>query len=125
MLVSGSREWTSEVIIKARLMRYPIGTILIHGAAKGADRIAGRIGRQLGFIIHEHPYYGDLDTAGGEVRNRCMFGALLNQRRFGCDCYVETFPLKPTGGTRNMIKGVKAFNMKADLPLPLYIYEAA
>jgi len=54
-----------------------------------------------------------------------MFGMLLNYRRFGFDCYVETFPLKPIGGTRNMIKLVRSYNEKMPDPLPLYIYEAA
>jgi len=54
-----------------------------------------------------------------------MFGMLLNYRRFGFYCYVETFPLKPIGGTRNMIKLVRSYNEKMPDPLPLYIYEAA
>lgn len=124
VLVSGSREWTDRSTIYERLSRYPQGrgTILIHGDAMGADIIAGMCGGSLSFCVHRHPYYGDKGKAGGEWRNRCMFGALLNQRRFGFDCYVETFPLKPFGGTRNMIKLVRAYNEKTPDPLPLYVY---
>ncbi len=51
ILVTGSREWTKRDPIRRELSKYPAGTILVHGAADGADSIAGEIGKELGFII--------------------------------------------------------------------------
>lgn len=93
-----------------RLKRYPKGTILIHGGARGGDRIAASIGRQLGFIIHEYPYFGDLGKRGGHARNSCMFHVLLILRKHGFDCYVEAFPKGESPGTRGMIEAVDIYN---------------
>ena len=124
-MVTGLREWTNKRVMWDRLRQYPPDTILIHGAACGADLMAVRCGEVLGFNIHSHPYYGDLGKAGGEERNRCMFGALLNQRRFGFHIFVEAFPLRPAGGTRNMIKLVKKYNERTPVNVPLWVYDPA
>ena len=124
VLVSGSREWTNHAVVHERLRRYPAGTILIHGDARGLDRMAAMVGRKLGFNIHSVPYFGDLGLDGGHERNRCMFGGLLNFRRFGFQIFVEAFPLKPTGGTRRMIALVETYNTRAPLPVPLWVYAA-
>jgi hypothetical protein len=110
LLITASREWTDRARMFERLKRYPKGTILIHGGARGGDLMAASIGRQLGFIIHEYPYFGDLENAGGHARNRCMFAVLLTQQQHGFDCYVEAFPKGKSSGTRGMISHVKTNN---------------
>lgn len=110
VLITASREWTDHARMFERLKRYPKGTILIHGGARGGDLIAASIGRQLGFTIHEYPYFGDLGNAGGHARNRCMFAVLLMIMKHGFDCYVEAFPKGESRGTRGMISHVRAYN---------------
>ncbi len=119
VLVTGSRDWTDWSVIANRLKRYPKGTILIHGGARGADTMAGCIAAAMGFVVHVYPYFSDLEHDGGKERNSCMLDALLNLKRYGFDCYVEAFPTASSRGTRNMIKLVK------DTNFPLNTEEAA
>lgn len=83
------------------------------------------VGRSLKFNIHSIPYFGDLGLAGGHERNRCMFGDLLNKRRFGFAIFVEAFPLKPTGGTQGLIALVENYNTRTPLEVPLWKYPYA
>lgn len=55
VLVCGSREWRDGSLIRYRLHRLPRGTTVIHGAARGADQIAGRVADTFGFDVQEFP----------------------------------------------------------------------
>lgn len=124
VLITASREWTNRAVMFDRLKRYPKGTILIHGGARGGDRIAASIGRSLGFIIHEYPYFGDLEKRGGHVRNDCMLHVLIDHRNFGFDIYVEAFPTPESKGTRDMIDIVRKINAPSAVkPIPLNVEE--
>jgi len=74
ILVTGSRTWTDNAVIRAALtpLRAP-GVVLVHGHARGADRIAASIWRSWGLPTEAHP--ADWDTHGraaGLLRNRHM-----------------------------------------------------
>lgn len=73
VICCGSREWTNREAIANRLFDLPTDTVIVHGCAKGADRIAGEEGAKLGLLIEEHPadweYYG---KRAGFLRNRRM-----------------------------------------------------
>jgi len=74
LLVTGSRVWLDTWLIEQHLAKFPKGTVLVHGDAKGADRIAGRVGQRLGFDVR--PYPADWDKhpkTAGPIRNREMF----------------------------------------------------
>jgi len=47
IIVCGSRNWTNYSIIYRELSKLPGNTVIIHGAARGADTIAGSIARHL------------------------------------------------------------------------------
>lgn len=47
----GSRAWKDAETIRRRLAELPRGTTIIHGGARGADRIAGEIAAGLGFEV--------------------------------------------------------------------------
>lgn len=55
----GSRDWTDENAIGDRLSRlgHEVGwhCTIVHGAARGADRIAAEIALSLGFRVEDHP----------------------------------------------------------------------
>ena len=73
VIVCGSREWTSREAIADRLFDLPPGSTIVHGAAKGADRIAGQEAQKLGHLVEEHP--ADWEKHGkraGYIRNALM-----------------------------------------------------
>src|SRR3990167_4440494 len=74
ILVCGSREWTNEAMIRQALTRFsPKTTTVIHGAARGADRIAGKVANELGFIVRAFPAnWEKFGKAAGMIRNQQM-----------------------------------------------------
>ena len=72
VLVCGSRDWTDQALIVRVLPDYG-PAVIVHGAARGADRLAGRVARALGWPVEEHPaawmQYG---RAAGHKRNLAM-----------------------------------------------------
>lgn len=60
VLVCGDREWSNRELIKSRLSglldrEKPGDITVIHGACRGADRIAGEVAKELGMQVEEHP----------------------------------------------------------------------
>tara|TARA_B100000949_G_C14020656_1_gene341131 strand:+ start:298 stop:645 length:348 start_codon:yes stop_codon:yes gene_type:complete len=73
ILVCGSREWTDKNKIKKELSKYSKEDVLIHGGCRGADKLAGEVGKELGMKIEV--YYADWKTHGkkaGPLRNQQM-----------------------------------------------------
>ena len=77
ILVTGSRQWTDSTTIAAVLRRWRApGVVLVHGGARGADRIAAAIWRAWGLPTEEHRADWDRHGRGaGRVRNRLMVAA--------------------------------------------------
>lgn len=76
-LVCGSRSWRDRRRIRARLLHLPRGSRVIHGGARGADRLAGDVARGLGFQVQEVPAVwrtasGVFDRSAGIRRNLAM-----------------------------------------------------
>lgn len=76
ILVCGSRDWTERSLVRIELAQHlpthPAGDepTIMHGNAKGADRIAAEIALQLGFWVE--PHYADWEAHGkraGILRN--------------------------------------------------------
>lgn len=75
VLVTGCRDWdeTHVDIIHRELAQLPPGTIVIHGACRGVDTIAGMIAEALGFVVRSYPARWDvLGRAAGPLRNKQM-----------------------------------------------------
>jgi hypothetical protein len=76
VLVCGDRNWTDMQKIRVRLSQLPPGTVIIEGECRGADRMAARAARELGFKVDPYPadwkHHGN---AAGPIRNSRM----LNQ----------------------------------------------
>ena len=89
VLVTGSRTWADEESIRGALEDVHVGLaygekpssiVIVHGAAKGADAIADRVARELGYTVEEHPANWERDGRGaGVIRNANMvnLGAVL------------------------------------------------
>jgi len=119
ILVTGSRTWTNWAIIERELKRFPRGTILVHGAARGADSIAAEIAKRLGFERRGFP--ADWDTYGnsaGPIRNSQM---LAEEHPDVFDVPLDlglafTFDLERSKGTRDMVRKLR----KARLPVEVF-----
>jgi len=55
VLVAGSRTWDRFDIIEQHIAGHPRGTVFVHGAARGADQMAGAVARRLGYAVEEYP----------------------------------------------------------------------
>jgi hypothetical protein len=78
ILVTGSRDWTDTTRIRAVLsyhrQAFP-GAVLVHGGARGADRIAARIWTGWGLPTEAHPVTRQewaASRGAGHARNQHM-----------------------------------------------------
>lgn len=133
ILITGSRAWTDKKTIERAIidaidshgshlmshddhgptLRWDQITI-VHGAARGADHIAGRIATVWGMRVEEHP--ADWDTHGksaGPIRNTEMV-------RLGADVCLA-FPTERSVGTRHCMSLAHA----AGIPVRSYEQVAA
>lgn len=56
VLICGSREWTDRLAIWDELFKRRNDVeLVIHGAARGADTLAGDVARELGLAVREYP----------------------------------------------------------------------
>jgi ABC-type sugar transport system substrate-binding protein len=72
VLICGDRNWTNRARILRALAKLPPGTEVIHGAARGADQIAGEEAQKLGFRVFAFPADWSKGRAAGPIRNRLM-----------------------------------------------------
>lgn len=106
VLVCGSRHFNDYELLKRVLDDYRISSI-IHGAARGADSLAGRYGKEMGKPVSEFP--AQWDTYGrraGPIRNSQML-------REGLPELVIAFRGSNSRGTQNMIDQAR----KAGIPV--------
>lgn len=110
VLICGSRGWTNERLIGAVVAALPPGTVVIHGAARGADSIAGRAAEQCGLPVEQYPAewrrYG---RAAGHRRNTQMLTD-------GRPDLVIAFRLDgPSKGTDNMIAQARSAGIRVQV----------
>lgn len=76
VLVCGDRHWKNKEAVRRELEKLPAGTVIIHGAAPGADTLAGEVARELNFPVEEYPAEWPLyGRSAGPIRNRKMLAA--------------------------------------------------
>lgn len=75
LLVCGDRNWggrDNEALLRERLEALR-PEVVIHGCARGADRMAGRLAGELGCVVVEFPAQWDkFGRAAGPIRNQQM-----------------------------------------------------
>lgn len=106
VLITGSRHYSNEEVIRRELAAFPAGTVVIHGAAPGADSIADRIAKALGFkVIAEPADWKTHGKAAGPIRNQKMLDEY-------CPTVVLAFPLKDSRGTWDMVRRAEAAGVR-------------
>ena len=109
LLISGSRDWTDELAICQLLLLFdPHWTLVIHGAARGADRLGAFLALALGFYVIPFPadwrrdQYGRYDRGAGPKRNEEMRDFCVQNRQYGVEIHAGIFPLAHSRGTLGM-----------------------
>mgnify|MGYP001616291833 CR=1 FL=1 len=111
ILICGDRNWRNRASIKRELLRFdPTTDIVIHGAARGADSIAGDIAMLRGFPVQSFPAkWDEYGRAAGPIRNKLM----LDQKP---DLVVAFHPnISISKGTGNMVKIARAAGVPVEV----------
>ncbi len=86
LLVCGSRDWSDVQRIADELAAYPATREVMHGAARGADAIAGKVAGGWGRKVHARPADWDrLGRRAGPVRNGKMAAELAEAMAAGAN----------------------------------------
>lgn len=99
ILITGSRNFDNFKLMKYILnfFKEEKEVTLIHGNCRGADKIAGYIGKSLGFNIEAHPAdWNRYGKKAGPIRNTEMVDS-------GADL-VLAFPIGNSYGTKDCIR---------------------
>lgn len=101
VLITGSRDWRDVKTIQARLSALPRGSVIVHGAATGADHIAHSVALSLGMTPEPHfPDYVKYGPRRAPLeRNRLMVD-------LGADLCLA-FPTANSRGTWHCLKLAK------------------
>jgi len=117
VIFSGSRDFRTREpvreILEALIRRLgdPNELVVVHGAARGLDTIAGEEAARLGVSTESHPAdWDEYGKAAGPMRNSHMV-------KLGADLLVA-FPLPGGSGTLDCMK--KALNSE----IPVLVYDA-
>ena len=109
VIVCGSRKWTDREAITNRLFELPSHATIVHGNAKGADRIAGQEAEKLGLFVEPWDAQWDLyGKAAGFIRNEAMAKA-------GADLCLAFWDGQ-SRGTSDMVDHAESYG----IPLELY-----
>ncbi len=110
VLFTGSRNWEDSEPVGAIINALPSDAIVIHGAARGLDTIAGRLARNRYLTVESYPAdWSRYGKSAGIRRNEYMasLGAHM--------CFA--FPLQGSKGTKHMIAHARS------LHIPVFIYD--
>lgn len=106
LIACGSRDWTNYEEIERTLLsfihQFGKPAALIHGAARGADTLAGQAAQRLGIPVEEYPadWRGN-GKGAGPIRNRQMLDTGADYVIAFKDAFDTTLR---KGGTENMIR---------------------
>jgi hypothetical protein len=122
VVICGSRYWTDRERIKSVLYELPSDAVVIHGAARGVDTIAGEEAKALELSVIGVPadWDGYGKSAGG-IRNQQMLEMLLRARFWADDVLVIAFHEDPNlgKGTRDMVRRAREANIEVKIYGPI------
>ena len=112
ILVCGDRNWINGSAIRRELLKYPIDTVIIHGAGRGADSMAGSIAKSLGMQVEVYPAQWDKYGKGaGPVRNKQMLDEGKPDKVLAFHEDIES-----SKGTKHMVK----ISQEAGIPVEVF-----
>lgn len=105
ILVTGDREWNDIETVVDTLKQLPTDTILVHGAARGADNICAAVAETLGFIVRAYPADWDrFHKRAGFIRNQQMLAEEHRADEPIDLCLAFHNNVESSRGTRDMIE---------------------
>jgi hypothetical protein len=110
VIVCGSRDWNYRQVISDRLALLPAedATVVVHGAAKGADRMAEQEAQKLGLLVEAHPAQWDVyGKRAGILRNEEM-------ARLGADLCIAFWDGR-SKGTQHMTECAEVHGIPVEL----------
>jgi hypothetical protein len=114
VLVCGSRKWLEQKPIERELRKLPPGSIVVHGACKGADKIAEYVARDiLGLKTRAYPAnWASYGKAAGTLRNQAMLNEEHPDNNDVCIDKVLVFHEDPDlgRGTKDMVGRARLAN---------------
>ena len=76
VLICGDRNWSDASLIRRVVAELPAGTVVLAGAARGADALAASAAKALGYEVREFPAdWKRFGNGAGVLRNRAMLDA--------------------------------------------------
>lgn len=116
VLIFGSRGWSDPEPIRRVVESLPDGAVVIHGAAPGADALAGELARARGLTVEVYPAdWRRHSRSAGPIRNRQMLAEGRPDLAYG-------FRLDgPSPGTDDMAGRCRA----AGVPVEVVVSESA
>jgi hypothetical protein len=117
VIVTGGRDFSDESLLLDALMALPHGTILVHGAARGLDKMAAELWRTWGETDEPHPARWEADCDRGCPGHRkkrgdgssyCPAAGVLRNKQMvdmGAD-KILAFP--GSSGTADCVRQAKA-----------------
>jgi hypothetical protein len=110
VIVCGSRSWANYPVVLQTLRSLPPGSVIVHGAGRGADSLAARAAEALGFQCEPHPAdWARFGKSAGPRRNAEMV-------RMGANTCIAFRSDGPSPGTDGMIRLCR----KAGIPVRIY-----
>lgn len=115
ILITGSREWSDGETIRKEILdalpgipTYSGSHTIVHGGARGADRIAAQLAVGLAMKVEEYPAHWDLHgRRAGAIRNQQMVYR-------GADICLA-FPLPGSVGTWDCVKRANAAGIRVEI----------
>ncbi len=111
ILICGDRKWRDMSVIERELKKFPADTVVIHGAAKGADTLGGFVADKLGFKVLAFPAKWNIyGRAAGPIRNQKMIDD-------GKPDLVLAFHenIDESKGTRDMVNRARSHGVKVEI----------
>lgn len=112
VIVCGSRKWYDRQLIQDTLSDLMIHRgwcpIIVHGAARGADRIADEEAGKCGFLTEPHPANWDLyGKSAGFIRN-------IEMAQAGADLCIAFWD-GSSAGTKHMMDTAKKYEIPVEV----------
>ena len=108
VLITGSREFTKQKMVEDELLNIPTPAFILHGGARGADRLAAEAIHTIdGLTEIRMQYLNYHGKKGGYLRNKKMLEVMEVFRAQGFECWALAFHddiKNPSPGTSGMVR---------------------